>query len=171
MRTLSRFGFVAIVASLSSVVIAADKNSVSRGPKEDFIGVFYVQAAGLPQEDPIRCSDPSYPLRLDFSGVAYTNLGRATFTQSHCEGTDHAAARDGEEVITFDSGGETLYGTYSATVIVTPTTNRDGQVIIDGSYRNTGGTGSLEHMHGRGISAGVFNVFNGRGQITVTGTL
>ena len=170
MRILARVGIVAIIASLSCVVRASAQNGVSHGPRQDFIGVFYVQAAGLPQSDPIRCSDPSYPLRLDFSGVAYTNLGRATFTQSHCEGLDSAAAHDGEEVITFDNG-EVLYGAYAASVIVTPTTTRDGRVIIDGTYRNTGGTGSFKHAHGRGISAGVFNIFNGAGQITVTGTL
>jgi hypothetical protein len=170
MHTLSKVGIVAIIVSLCCVVRASAQNGVSHGPRQDFIGVFFVQAVALPHPDPIRCSDPSYPNRIDFSGVAYTNLGRATFTQSHCEGEDNETAHDGEEVITF-ANGEILYGAYSASVIVTPTTGTDGRVIIEGTYRNTGGTGSLKHAHGRGISTGVFNTFNGAGQIAVTGTL
>ena len=171
MRILSRFGLVAMIVSLSGVVRAADQNGVSHGPREDFVGVFFGQAVAPPREDPVRCPDPSYPLRLDFAGVAFTNLGRATFTQSHCERIDHTSARDGEETIVFDATGDILYGAYTASVIETPTTALDGRVIIDGTYRNTGGTGSLKHVHGRGISAGVFSVITGAGQVTVSGTL
>lgn len=170
MRTLSKVGIVAIIVSLCCVVRASAQNGVSYGPRQDFIGVFFVQALALPAPDPIRCTDPSYPNRIDFAGVAYTNLGRVTVTQSHCEGDDHATAHDGQEVMTFPNG-DILYGAYTASVLVTPTTGTDGRVIIDGTFRNTGGTGAFKHVHGRGISTGVFNTLNGSGQIAVNGTL
>lgn len=137
---------------------------------QDFIGVFRAVPAALPVEDPVRCPDASHPLKMTFTGQANTTLGLATFTQSHCEAVDHSSFARGEQTITF-ANGEQLFGRYSGRILATPTTATDARVIVDGSYRNVGGTGALERAHGHGLSAGVVNIINGAATITVSGSL
>jgi hypothetical protein len=140
-----------------------------RQPKVDFIGVFRPVPVAF-GADPVRCPEPSHRLLLTFQGIAYTTLGRATFTQSHCQAADHSSFRRGEQTITFDNGDQ-LFGSYSGVLLPTPTTATDGRLIIDGIYRNVGGTGALEHAHGRGISIGIVDTATGFATVTVSGKL
>jgi hypothetical protein len=134
-----------------------------------FLGVFHPVFAGGGIA-PDRCPDPSHPLLLTFTGEAYTTLGRAKFEQSHCEAADHSSFRRGLQTITFENG-EMLFGTYRGDLLPTPTTVTDGRLIIDGTYHNQGGTGSLKDARGSGISAGVVNTSTGGAEVTVSGTL
>ena len=126
--------------------------------------------SGPPGPNAERCPDPTQPILFTFTGYAYTNLGRATFVQSHCEATDNSSFGRGQEAITFENGDK-LFGTYEGDTIVSPTTATDFQVIVDGTYRNTGGTGALARAHGRGISAGHVDVRFGTARIAVSGSL
>jgi hypothetical protein len=72
--------------------------------------------------------------------------------------------------MTFDNG-EQLFGAYDGSLLATPTTGVDFQLIIDGRYRNTGGTGALVNSHGTGISAGAVDIRTGGAVVTVSGAL
>jgi hypothetical protein len=149
---------------------AAEGRENDHRRQKDFIGIFYPVLKGLPIVDARRCPDASHPLLMTFDGVAYTNLGQATFEQSHCVDFDQTSFRRGQQAITF-ANGDKLFGVYSGSLLPTPTTASDGRVIIDGLYRNVGGTGQLTHAHGRGVSAGAVNIATGSAEVTVTGTL
>jgi hypothetical protein len=166
-QTATTTVLAAALALLPAMTGAAEQG---RGRNTDFVGIFFPVFAGL-SDDPGRCPDSSHPLAMTFQGVAYTTLGRATLQQSHCENLDHTSFRHGEQTLTFDSSGDQLTGTYSGQLLQTPTTGADRRLIIDGTYRNTGGTGGLEHAHGRGITAGVVNSQTGAAQVTVSGSL
>jgi hypothetical protein len=157
----------ALLATLAWGVYASDSQANQR-PVE-FIGVFQ---PGVPSFalDPQRCPDPTHPLLLTFQGEAYTTLGHATFEQSHCEGFDHTSFRRGVQTITLGSGDQ-LLGTYSGLLHDTPTTAVDGRLIIDGTYRNMGGTGRFKFAHGSGISMGTVDTTKGLALISVSGTL
>ena len=136
--------------------------------RADFVGVFQARLVGF-SRDTVRCPD-THPNVLSFTGEAQTTLGHATFQQSHCEDDNHTSFRRGDQTITFDDG-QTLFGTYGGSILPTPTTQFDQRVIVDGFYRNTGGTGRFEHVRGHGISAGVVDITTGSATVTVTGTL
>ena len=142
-----------------------------QGDRRDtpFIGVFYPIVTGF-AIDAQRCPDPSHPILLSFSGSAQTTLGRAEFTQSHCEDSAHTSFRRGVQTITFDNGWQ-LFGTYRGQLFVTPTTSLDAKLIIGGHYRNAGGTGPLATANGGGISAGTVDANTGAAVVTVSGTL
>ena len=105
-----------------------------------------------------------------FRGSAQTTLGRAQLTQSHCEDPDHTSFRRGLQTVTFENGAQ-LFGTYHGRLLATPTTGVDFQLIIDGGYRNTGGTGPLANARGMGISAGTVDIRTGGAVIAVSGSL
>lgn len=161
-----------VLAGIAAVLPLAVPNS--QKPEQlppsraDFVGVFQARLVGF-SRDPIRCPD-THPNLLSFTGEAQTTLGRATFQQSHCEDDTHSSFRRGEQTITFDDG-QMLFGTYGGSILPTPTTPFDQRVIVDGFYRNTGGTGRFEHVRGHGISAGVVDITNGSAIVTVSGTL
>ena len=172
MCTLFKPGLVTAIVGLSCVVSASDKKDPGHGPKEDFIGVFTVQAVGMEVDGNrvrTRCTPCGWIFRaLPIRLAVARNSRRATVKTKTT--WRRAMAKRSSHSTTATS----WYGTYSASVIVTPTTGQDGRVMIDGTYRNTGGTGSFEHAHGSGISAGVFiasGPLAGRGQIAVSGTL
>lgn len=166
-RLVSALATTALATFISPTITADNRDR--RPAPIDFIGVFHPVFAGAAM-DPQRCPDRSHPFLFRFTGEAYTTLGHATFEQSHCEALDHSSFRRGEQTITFDNG-DLLYGAYSGELLVTPTTATDGRVIADGIYRNRGGTGRLQHAHGRGISMGVVDTTTGAAEITVSGTL
>ena len=135
----------------------------------DFVGVFHPGVPSLTL-DRQRCPDPTHPLLFTFQGEAYTTAGHARFEQSHCEAADHTSFSRGLQTISFDDGDQ-LFGRYSGLLHVTPTTQVDGRLIIDGTYRNTGGTGRFRFAHGSGISAGAVDTMTGIAVISVSGTL
>ena len=149
--------------------LAANAGGDSTDDGVPFVGVFHPIVTGF-SVDPIRCPDASHPLALTFTGEADTTLGHVTFTQSHCEDFTHTSFRRGLQVITIADGSQ-LSGTYHGQLLPTPTTAIDGKLIIDGVYRNTGGTGTLSKAHGMGISAGVVDTTTGAAEVAVSGTL
>jgi hypothetical protein len=163
---------VGVMAALSPAALASrDGDDDGDGRRKvDFVGVFHPVVTGFAM-DASRCPDPQHPLLLTFQGDAYTTLGHATFEQSHCEGFDHTSFERGRQAITFDDRGDRLLGTYSGSLLATPTTSGDLRLIIDGLYHNTGGTGRFTHAHGRGISAGVVDSATGEAEVAVSGTL
>ena len=161
---------VGVLVVVPCTAIGSDRHNSPPSRRElDFIGFFQPALVGV-LIDAERCPDSSHPLLLTFVGEAFTTLGHATFEQSHCEGNDHRSFRRGRQTLTF-AGGDQLFARYSGVLIRTPTTESDGRLIIDGLYRNDGGTGSLKNAHGRGITAGVVDTSTGIAQVTVTGTL
>jgi hypothetical protein len=158
-----------LMAGLTIAPGIADADANGRRAKVDFIGVFHPVFTGG-RLDRERCPDRSHPILFTFQGEAFTTLGHATFEQSHCEAPDHSSFRRGEQTITFDSG-DVLYGAYQGDLLATPTTAMDGRLIIDGTYRNMGGTGTLSNAHGGGISAGFVDTTNGSAEVTVSGSL
>ena len=160
---------VGVLTVLPWVALASDDRDGGNGRKVPFIGVFHPVVTGI-SIDPARCPEASHPFLFSFQGEAYTTVGRATFEQSHCEGVDHTSFRRGEQTITFATGDK-LFGAYSGLLLATPTTATDGRLIIDGTYRNLGGTGRLTNAGGRGVSAGVVDTSNSSAEVTVTGTL
>ena len=157
-----------ILVSLSGSSFA-NENDNDQGRPTKFVGVFtpVIEGVGI---DTKRCPDTTHPFLLTFSGSAQTTLGRAQFTQSHCEDPDHTSFRRGLQTITFDNGAQ-LFGTYQGRLLATPTTSVDFQLIIDGQYRNTGGTGPLANARGLGISAGNVDIRTGGAVVAVSGAL
>ena len=157
-----------LAAALPLATTSSQKPEQLPPRRADFVGVFQARLVGF-SPGSNRCPD-SHPNLLSFTGEAQTTLGHATFQQSHCEDDSHTSFRDGEETITFDDG-QMLFGTYHGSILPTPTTPFDQRVIIDGSYRNTGGTGRFEHVRGHGISAGAVDITTGSAIVAVSGTL
>lgn len=133
---------------------------------KDFIGVFYPVPVVVRQFDANACP-ASHPYYFEFRGVAMTNVGRGTFVQHHCEDAQDTSFVRGRQTITFDGG--VLEGTYSGTILVNNAPS--GYLIVDGSYRNQGGTGRFAHAHGRGISAGLIDLVKQQFTVTVSGAL
>jgi hypothetical protein len=164
---------LAAALTVPCVVLASD-GSADHGrdgkPRDvTLIAVYQGQLTGFGL-DPSRCPDASHPVLLTLEGDADTTLGHGTYTQSHCEDEAHTSFRRGEFTLVLDTGDE-LNAVYSGQILGTPTTASDGKVIIDGAYRNTGGTGRLKRAHGRGLTAGVVDTTSGAVQITTVGTL
>ena len=157
-----------ILVSLSSLSFA-DEGDNDQGKKAKFIGVFtpVIQGVGI---DTKRCPDPTHPFLLTFTGTAHTTLGSAQLAQSHCEDPEHTSFRRGLQTITFGDGTQ-LFGAYEGRLLATPTTGVDFQLIIDGRYRNTGGTGALANARGMGISAGTVDIRTGGAVVAVSGEL
>jgi len=166
MRTKLALCLLATSLLAAPSVVLAGEDGHSRA---DFIGVFY-PAVTVVAVDPTRCPDASYPLLLTFAGEAFTNVGHATFTQSHCQDFAQTSFRRGEKIVTFASGDQ-LFGVYHGDLLPTPTTGSDGKVVIDAVYRNVGGTGAFSTMHGTGTSAGLVDAASGSAVITEIGTL
>jgi len=169
----SRAAVAAGITFFPAIILAVGGTTDDKRPRhQDFVGVFYASpdTSVPPGPNAERCPDPGQPILFTFTGYAYTNLGKATFVQSHCEATDNSSFGRGQEAITFENGDK-LFGTYEGDTIVSPTTATDFQVIVDGTYRNTGGTGALARAHGRGISAGHVDVRFGTARIAVSGSL
>lgn len=161
-------GSIAITLAAAAVAaFATDRRDDHRDTK--FVGVFYPAFEGF-AIDPVRCPDASHPILFKFRGTANTTLGTASIVQSHCESADHTSFRRGEQEITLASGWK-LTGAYSGRLIPTATTATDGLLIVDGRYRNTGGTGPYKHADGFGISAGTVDTRTGGAVIAVSGTL
>lgn len=160
-------GAASILLCLTASLALGDDGR--HGRPAPFVGVFYPVISGV-AFDATRCPDPSHPLLFSFTGLAQTTLGRAQFTQSHCEALDHTSFRRGVQVITLESGWQ-LFGAYHGRLRATPTTGVDFQLVIDGRYRNTGGTGPFKNADGDGISAGTVDVRTGGAVIAVSGTL
>ena len=159
-------GLVLLALGTSSF---ADEGDNDQGNATKFIGVFMpiLQGVGI---DTSRCPDPTHPFLLTFTGTAQTTLGRAQLAQSHCENPDHTSFRRGLQTITLDNGAQ-LFGTYQGRLIATPTTGVDFQLIIDGAYKNTGGTGALAKARGKGISAGTVDTRTASAIVAVSGDL
>ena len=164
MRTMVSLRLFA--ASLVAIPLVAVADGHSRST---FIGVFYPAITAV-AVDPTRCPDASHPLLLTFAGDAFTTLGHATFTQSHCQDFAQTSFRRGEKVVTF-ANGDQLFGVYHGDLLPTPTTGSDGKVVIDAVYRNVGGTGAMSTMHGTGTSAGLVDAATGSAVVTESGTL
>ena len=159
----------ALCSILSVGLLAQDEGRDGHNVRaQDFIGVFHPVPTAFSFD--LTACPATHPFYLQFRGEAFTNLGKATFTQSHCEDQNNSSFVKGSQTITF-ANGEALYGRYDGSIIPTPTTASDHMLIIDGSYRNTGGTGRLKFAHGRGISAGIVNANTGEATVTVSGTL
>ena len=156
-----------LVPALTVVTTAAEASDRERAV--DFIGVFHPVPVAF-GVDPVRCPDATHPFLISFRGQAWTTAGHALFEQSHCEAVDHTSFRRGEQTITFDNGDQ-LFGAYSGELHATPTTATDNKLIIDGFYRNRGGTGAISGARGRGISVGVVDTVRGVAEVTVSGTL
>ena len=169
MRTRSRTLLLILSLGFTGVTADGGDGPERKRPPVGFIGVFRPVFTGAGM-DPERCPDPSHPLLFTFTGEAYTTLGRARFEQSHCEAVDHTSFRRGLQTITFENG-EKLFGTYRGELLSTPTSHLDHRLVIDGIYRNRGGTGSLNDARGSGISAGVVDTSTGGAEVTVSGTL
>jgi hypothetical protein len=153
------------LASITCVALADDRQR-QRTP---FVGVL----AGQVQEvrlDPERCPNPFQPVRVDVGGSAQTTLGRAQFTQSHCEDVDHTVFSDGKLSVSFDDGTR-LTSTYQGSIFATPTTGIDSKLMINGKYRHTSGTGAPARAHGMGTYAGTVDVSTYAVVITLSGTL
>ena len=157
-----------IAAALPLAAASSQKPEQLPPSRADFVGVFQARLVGF-SPNSSQCPD-THPNLVSFTGEAQTTLGHATFQQSHCEDDTHTSFRNGEQAITFDDG-QVLSGTYSGSILPTPTTQFDLRVIVDGFYRNTGGTGRFEHVRGHGISAGVVDLATGSAIVTVSGTL
>jgi hypothetical protein len=168
MRAHSTIRALAVVLTLLPWGAHASENPANQRPV-DFIGIFHPGVPGF-SFDRARCPEPSHPLLLTFRGEAYTTVGHARFEQSHCEDFEHTSFRRGVQTIKFDNGDE-LLGAYSGALLPTPTTATDGRLIIDGMYRNTGGTGRFKHADGHGISIGTVDTMTGLAVVSVSGTL
>ena len=157
-----------ILVSLPSLAFA-DEGDNDQGNTTKFVGVFnpVIEGIGI---DTKRCPDVSHPYLLTFNGSAQTTLGRAQLVQSHCENPDHTSFRRGLQTLTFANGAQ-LFGTYQGRLLATPTTGIDFQLIIDGRYRNTGGSGALANARGMGISAGTVDIRTGGAIVAVSGAL
>jgi hypothetical protein len=161
---------IRLIASLLISLLGTAYADVPTGARDtsQFIGVYYPVVTGV-AIDLHRC-DLSHPILLTFAGSTQTTLGRAKFTQSHCEDVAHTSFTRGFQTTTFESG-EQLFGKYHGTLLATPTTVLDGILLMSGFYRNTGGTGALMNAHGRGISAGTVDTATGAAAVTVSGSI
>ena len=155
------------IALISVSCIALGEEGHRRQPQ--FVGVLSGQILDV-RVDSERCPNPFQPLRIDVAGSAQTTLGRAQFTQTHCEDNNHTVFNHGVLSVSFDDGTK-LLGAYQGSIFVTPTTGIDNKVVISGHYRNTGGTGSLAAAHGTGIYAGTVDVSTFAVVIVLSGTL
>lgn len=168
-----------ICSALTGSILLAASVASSAGERRDerrhdqrpvaYVGVFIPAPTGG-GVDPVRCPDPSHPIAVTFSGTAQTTEGVATFVQSHCMNPEQTSFTRGLQDTTLASGWK-MTGTYSGRILPTPTTPTDGVVMVDGRYRNTGGTGPYKHAFGTGIAAGTINTRTGATSVTVSGTL
>lgn len=148
---------------------AAQANQGIGAGRDMFIGVFNVVNTGA-APNPQRCPDADHPQLLSFTGIAYTTLGSATFTQTHCQNLAQSSFIRGEKRITF-STGEMLFASYQGRLMPTPTTATDGRIVVEATWRNNGGTGSLSQARGIGSSAGTVDTFTGATTIAEHGRL
>jgi hypothetical protein len=139
------------------------------GKPQVFAGVFYPAFSASPTVDPQRCP-ASHPILFQFQGDSYTTLGYSAIAQSHCEDEAHTSFVRGQQTITMPNG-DLLYGTYEGRILPTPTTATDGALVVNGRYRNVGGTGAFAKANGKGVSVGTVNLFTGAVVIAVTGSL
>jgi hypothetical protein len=157
----------ALLLTASCATLADD--GLGDGKPKLLIGVFYPAFSAPPVADPARCPE-THPTLFQFRGDSYTTLGYATIAQSHCENDSHSSFVRGQQTITTQNG-DMLHGTYEGRILMTPTTANDGVLVLDGTYRNRGGTGAFAKANGKGVSVGTVNLFTGAVVIAVTGDL
>lgn len=139
------------------------------GRPKAFAGVFFPAFSAAPTLDPDRCP-ATHPILFHFQGDSNSTLGYAAIAQSHCEDDEHTSFVRGLQTITTQNHDE-LHGTYEGRIWPTPTTGTDGALVVEGRYRNVGGTGAFAKAKGKGISVGTVNVFTGAVVIAVSGDL
>ena len=90
MRT--RFSMPIIAALLLAAPCLSLADPPGNEGRATLIGLFCPVLTGATL-DPNRCPEPSHPVTLNFAGIAYTTLGAATVTQSHCQDTAQTSFR------------------------------------------------------------------------------
>jgi hypothetical protein len=167
MTSVIRSSLIASIALLTAISTLADDRRNER--RTAYVGIFLPVPTGA-SVDPVRCPDATHPILLSFSGTAQTTEGAATFVQSHCANPEGTSFTRGLQDTTLASGWK-MTGTYAGRILPTPSTPTDGVVILDGRYRNTGGTGPYVRATGSGVAAGAINTRTGASSVTVSGTL
>jgi len=159
-----------LVATLAGILscaalAAADSGRGSRNNHE-FIAVFKPQSTVVVKDNPERCPEP-HPLFFTMSGKAQSTIGEVEFVQTHCEDAAHTVFVRGDSKFT-TTDGDVLQGTYEGRILH----SADGKfVIVDGTWKNTGGTGKFTRARGKGVSAGSLDFATGEIIITFTGSL
>src|SRR5215470_3322614 len=107
---LNRKLFAIALISVSGLAFGGDEHR----QRTQFVAVLSGQVAGV-RADAERCPNPSHPLRIDVSGTAQTLLGKAQYTQTHCEDNDHTVVTLGVLSMSF-ADGSNLVSAYHANI-------------------------------------------------------
>jgi len=158
---------LALTLFSASCVALGDDGSRKRMP---LVAVINAQLVGLQPNDTERCLDPLLSFRIDVAGSAQTTLGRAQFTQTHCENDQHTIFGTATISLVFDDGTK-LTATCQGQILATPTTGLDSTLVVTGEYRDTGGTGVLSTAHGTGAYVGTVNLSTYTVTLALTGKL
>lgn len=143
------------LGSLAGVAHGGGDDSGRR--HQPFVATLTLQLQGI-SIDAARCPDPAAPFRIDVSGTAKTTVGAAQFAQTHCENDAHTLFTNGTLTMTFADGSKLRAQVQGRLVAPPASSPADAVLMINGMYRNTGGTGAFAHAHGTGVYAGSVNL-------------
>jgi hypothetical protein len=177
MQTVTAAGIAVmlVMGPATSVTAGDDQSDFDDTP---FLLVLVGGSLGPPTIDPQRCptpkGSPGPALRVDIASTGYGSIvGAVSETQSHCidpNGPNPLLNTNGQVTIK-DATGDLLFGKYKALLVPTPTTAKDGVIMIRGEYCNNGGTGKYANAHGCAIAVGQFNTATGASIVSLEGAL
>ncbi len=115
---------------------------------------------------------PAVKVTLSATGVA-SHFGKVQGEQFHCVNPN------GMEPLGFGGGvftlkgaeEDTVTGTYSGSLVATPSSETDNVMVLDGVFTITGGTGKFEGVKGGGVVTGLDDTVGGGAALYLNGTI